>query len=979
MSDLGEDCNGDWVAERCGHPVLQAIMGSMAPVATVFPVVVLALHKWASSRKQGKKHAEEEGETALKPAGNVPMPIASSTPSARIEEVWDWPNAVKNPKEFEAFGAIDGDDHRGVSGEVVYRPFEQVTAIDPRDVGTADDWIPRHPDLIRLTGRHPFNCEPPLPLLLEAGFITPASLHYVRNHGAPPKINWKQHRFTINGNVPHPRTFTMDQIVAMPSVRFPCTLVCAGNRRKEENMVKQTIGFNWGAAGVSNSIWTGVPLRDLLALCGVTEVTAERQHVCFRGPKQELPKGPDGSYGTSITLGMALDPAADVILAYKQNDEILHPDHGFPVRLLIPGWIGGRSIKYIEELTVSAKPSDNYYHFMDNRILPPNIDAEKATAEGWWYHKEYLFNELNINSAIGSPAHNEVVPLKLSGERQSYRIKGYAYSGGGRRITRVEISLDGGLSWELANIWTHERPNAYMKYWCWFFFDYEVAISRLADCDEIMCRAYDEGNNSQPRHLTWNVMGMGNNCYFRVRVNKKLFRDGGEALHFEHPTLAGPSKEGWMGHIQGGLDGFDAKKFMIEEGARMAGIKLPSVAAETTPALVAAAEPAVATTAAPPAVAAESAATATTPGGARIISMSEVEKHNTPEDCWIVVAGKVYNPMPFLKDHPGGGDSITINAGMDATEDFEAVHSQKAWKMLEDYYIGDLEGATLVTKPAPVAAPAPAVVEEVKPKSLDPRKKIPFPLIEKIVINHNVRIFRFGLPSPEHEFGLPIGSHVFLSARIGDKPVMRAYTPTSQPTQKGHFDLMVKVYWKNEHPKFPDGGLMSQHLESMKIGDTIDIKGPIGHVEYLGRGNFLIDKLPTFVKKVGMIAGGTGITPMYQLMMAVMADPEDTTELQLLYANQTPGDILLKDELDAAAAKFPGRVKVSYTVDRVPEGESWNGLKGFISEEMVRATLPVPEEGVICLLCGPPPMLNFACYPNLEKYGYDKETQCVAF
>jgi nitrate reductase (NAD(P)H) len=102
----------------------------------------------------------------------------------------------------------------------------------------------------------------------------------------------------------------------------------------------------------------------------------------MRGPKGELPKGDDGSYGSSITLHRALDPAYDVILAYKQNGRLLTPDHGFPLRVIIPGLIGGRMIKWLEEITVTAEESQNYYHFHDNRILPPNVDEEKAKAEG---------------------------------------------------------------------------------------------------------------------------------------------------------------------------------------------------------------------------------------------------------------------------------------------------------------------------------------------------------------------------------------------------------------------------------------------------------------------------------------------------------------------------------------------------------------------------------------------------------------------
>ena len=210
------------------------------------------------------------------------------------------------------------------------------TAIDERDKKTPDSWVPRHPDLIRLTGKHPFNCEPPLETLFHQGFITPPSLHYVRNHGYCPKQSWDEHVISIDGVVDTPLTLTMAELLAMPSLTIPVTLVCAGNRRKEQNMVKQTIGFNWGAAGHATGFWTGVRLRDILMKAGYSQSKA--QHVEFVGA-EDLP---NGKYGTSIDINTAMDPAGDVMIAYYYNGERLEPDHGFPVRVIIPGWIGGR-------------------------------------------------------------------------------------------------------------------------------------------------------------------------------------------------------------------------------------------------------------------------------------------------------------------------------------------------------------------------------------------------------------------------------------------------------------------------------------------------------------------------------------------------------------------------------------------------------------------------------------------------------------
>ena len=160
---------------------------------------------------------------------------------------------------------------------------------DHRDVGTPDEWIPRDGKLVRLTGRHPFNVEPPLSVHHKYKFITPTCLHYVRNHGACPNIKWEDHRVTVGGPcVSNPLDLSMDDIVAMEPRELPVTLVCAGNRRKEQNMIRQTIGFNWGAGGVSTNVWKGVLLRDLLLMAGVSEKNMAGKHVEFIG-HEDLP------------------------------------------------------------------------------------------------------------------------------------------------------------------------------------------------------------------------------------------------------------------------------------------------------------------------------------------------------------------------------------------------------------------------------------------------------------------------------------------------------------------------------------------------------------------------------------------------------------------------------------------------------------------------------------------------------------------
>ncbi|EYC13300.1 hypothetical protein Y032_0044g902, partial [Ancylostoma ceylanicum] len=231
---------------------------------------------------------------------------------------------------------------------------------------------------------------------------------------------------------------------------------------------------------------------------------------------------------------------------------------------------------------------------------------------------------------------------------------------------------------------------------------------------------------------------------------------------------------------------------------------------------------------------------------------------------------------------------------------------------------------------------------------VDDQTKYALALAEKIEISHDTRKFRFRLPSENHVLGLPTGQHVYLSA---------------------------KVYFRGVNPKFPDGGKMSQHLEQMKIGGSIEFRGPSGLIVYKGNGKFAIradKKAPPkerVFKSISMIAGGTGITPMLQIISAILKSDDDNTHISLLFANQSEEDILCRKELDELALKHSDRFKVWYTVDRPPT--NWNFSSGFINDQMIKEHLWAPSDDSAVFLCGPPPMINFACIPNLDKLAYD--------
>ena len=249
-------------------------------------------------------------------------------------------------------------------------------------------------------------------------------------------------------------------------------------------------------------------------------------------------------------------------------------------------------------------------------------------------------------------------------------------------------------------------------------------------------------------------------------------------------------------------------------------------------------------------------------------------------------------------------------------------------------------------------------------------------LLEKEALSSDTRRFRFALPAPELALGLPVGNHVTLSfTDAAGAVVTRPYTPVTSDEARGFVDFVVKVYPAGVNPRFPAGGAMTQHLEALAIGDAVACEGPAGRITYAGRGALAVrdyaagTSATRTATHIGMIAGGSGITPMLALIRAIFNDPADTTRVSLLYANQTPADVLLRAELDAIAAAHPN-FRVAYTVDRVPEGAAWPHATGFVTAAMIAAALPAPGPATQVLLCGPPGMMTHAVMPAFEKLGY---------
>lgn len=318
--------------------------------------------------------------------------------------------------------------------------------IDEADQFTPDNWVARSTHLMRLTGKHPLNGEAPLSEIYDAGFITPSPLHYVRNHGSVPHLLWERHKVEVTGG----RTITirMDDLAdKFPSINIPIFMACDGTRRKELNMIQRTKGFNFGPGSIGCAYWRGALLRDVLLAANVSDLDREcsqkRLWVNFEGA-DELS---EGKYSTCIPLEYAMDQCNDVLLAYAMNDNPLPPDHGYPVRLMIPGFVGGRTVKWLSKVWVSDKENDTHYHVYDNRVLPGNITTSDDLAEVMYHNPSTIINEQALNAVIVKPCQGEKINLADVRADFTYRIEGFAYNGSGDEVQRVELSLDGGKSW----------------------------------------------------------------------------------------------------------------------------------------------------------------------------------------------------------------------------------------------------------------------------------------------------------------------------------------------------------------------------------------------------------------------------------------------------------------------------------------------------------------------------------------------------
>ncbi|TNN81300.1 Sulfite oxidase, mitochondrial [Liparis tanakae] len=397
-------------------------------------------------------------------------------------------------------------------GELSAEDLKKQKTIQTSDPYSSDP--ERHP-VLRINNLKPFNAEPP-PEILSDSFITPSAVFFKRNHLPVPQVDPASYQLQVEGLPGGVLTLSLEELkTRFTKHTVTATLQCAGNRRSEMNKIKQVKGLNWGIAAISNATWGGARLRDVLLAAGYGPDVAHRAfHVQFEG----LDKDVTGTtYGASIPLKKAVGEEGDVLLAYEMNGADLPADHGYPVRVVVPGTVGARNVKWLGKIIVSADESSSHWQQNDYKGFSPGTDWDTVD-----FKSAPAIQELPIQSAITTPADGAVVDRSL----EEVAVKGYAWSGGGREVVRVDVSLDGGKTWQVAKLRSGEKGQAPEpspppgRAWAWKLWEVTAPLPTGAETLEIVCKAVDDSYNMQPDTVApiWNLRGVLSNAWHRVTV-----------------------------------------------------------------------------------------------------------------------------------------------------------------------------------------------------------------------------------------------------------------------------------------------------------------------------------------------------------------------------------------------------------------------------------------------------------------------------
>ena len=319
----------------------------------------------------------------------------------------------------------------------------------------------------------PLNLE--MPFETVENFITPTKSFYVRTHFPIPKIDRDAWWLHVEGEVDKPFAINYQELVQLESVTIPVTLECAGNNR---NFLEPKVkGVQWGLGAVGTAEWTGVPLSVLLDRA---VVRSNAREIILEGADHGLledPKSPPGelTFARSVPLEKA---RRDVLLAYGMNGKDVPPEHGFPVRAIVPGWYAMASIKWLQRIIISGEPFTGYYQTLDYAYWRRRGDVGELTP----------ISEIQIKAEIAKPAQGETVP-----KNSNVRVHGAAWTGDGE-ITKVELSTDGGSTWQEATLLGESKPNA------WRLWEFNWKTPTTPGKQTLIARATDSLGQTQPAH-----------------------------------------------------------------------------------------------------------------------------------------------------------------------------------------------------------------------------------------------------------------------------------------------------------------------------------------------------------------------------------------------------------------------------------------------------------------------------------------------
>jgi sulfite oxidase len=339
----------------------------------------------------------------------------------------------------------------------------------------------------------PYNAESPRDALL--GHITSLDTFYGRNHGPIPHIDLDSWRLKVDGLVDRPIELSMDDLrERFPERSVVATLQCAGNRRADLIEVRDIPGqVPWGPGAVSTAVWRGVSLADVLDEAGVRP---EAEHVAFIGAELSQQTDPPQPFGGSIPLAKAT--SKEVLLAWAMNDHDLPAAHGAPLRVVVPGWIGARSVKWLQHIRVQVEPSDNFFQ-TEYSILPPEADPTKP-GEG------IVLGPTATHTAILQPGKDAQLPAGPT------EVTGFAIAGEDRTVARVDVSVDSGSTWARADLDPPENP------WAWQH--WRTTLTLPPGETELIARAWDSTATVQPESMAtvWNPRGYANNAAAHLHI-----------------------------------------------------------------------------------------------------------------------------------------------------------------------------------------------------------------------------------------------------------------------------------------------------------------------------------------------------------------------------------------------------------------------------------------------------------------------------